>query len=183
MKGSSGEELGPLVEKLAEKTIGTIEKGGDKLVAPSIDKRDRIADLKRALGEAKRPVVLVKIVERHVGRETVDPAAQTELALLCRETGFEVIDSKAAATRKADVIIEGEAISEFALRQGDLVCVKARLELTARESGTGRVVAVDRQTEVVVDLTELLAGKAALQEAAASIAERLLPKLVAKTGK
>ena len=40
------------------------------------------------------------------------------------------------------------------------------------------LVLVDRQTAVVVDLSEQLAGKAALQEAAAVIAERLLPKLV-----
>jgi len=39
---------------------------------------------------------------------------------------------------------------------------------------------VDRQTALVVDLTEQLAGKAALQEAAARLAERLLPKLVTK---
>jgi hypothetical protein len=35
-------------------------------------------------------------------------------------------------------------------------------------------------TAVVVDLTEQIAGKAALQEAAAQIAERILPKLIVK---
>jgi hypothetical protein len=37
---------------------------------------------------------------------------------------------------------------------------------------------MDRQTAVAVDLSEQLAGKAALQEAAAVLAERMLPKLV-----
>jgi hypothetical protein len=41
-----------------------------------------------------------------------------------------------------------------------------------------KVVAVDRQTVVTVDLTEQIAGKTGLQEAAAQIAERLLPKLI-----
>ena len=45
---------------------------------------------------------------------------------------------------------------------------------------TDKVIATDRQTAVVVDLTEQIAGKAALQRAAAEIAERLLPKLVGK---
>ena len=44
--------------------------------------------------------------------------------------------------------------------------------------GELKVLAVDRHTVVVVDLTEALAGKSALQEAAAVIAERLLPKLL-----
>ena len=38
----------------------------------------------------------------------------------------------------------------------------------------------DRQTAVMVDLTEQLAGKAALQEASARIAERMLTKIVKK---
>ena len=48
------------------------------------------------------------------------------------------------------------------------------------ERVTERVIAVDRQTAIVVDLTEEIAGKQALQDAAASIAERMLPKLIAE---
>jgi len=40
------------------------------------------------------------------------------------------------------------------------------------------VVAIDRQTRVTVDLVEQIAGKQALQDAAADLAERLLPKLI-----
>ena len=39
---------------------------------------------------------------------------------------------------------------------------------------------MDRQTVVVVDLSEQIAGKTALQEAAADLAERMLPKLIDK---
>ena len=64
------------------------------------------------------------------------------------------------------------------MRRGNLVSVKARVELKAVDRKTGQVLAVDRETAVEVDLTEQIAGKKALQTAAAAIAERLLPKLV-----
>ena len=50
--------------------------------------------------------------------------------------------------------------------------------MKAIDRRTGRVLAVDRQTTVALDLTEIIAGKTALQEAAAKIAERMLPKLL-----
>jgi hypothetical protein len=56
--------------------------------------------------------------------------------------------------------------------------VKARLEVKAIDRASGEVIAVERQTRVAVDLSEQIAAKTALQEAAADIAERLLPKLV-----
>jgi hypothetical protein len=77
-----------------------------------------------------------------------------------------------------DVLIEGEGFSEFGLRRGNLVSVKARVEIKAIDRKSGEVLAIDRETAVEVDLTEQIAGKKALQNAAARIAERLLPKLV-----
>ena len=62
--------------------------------------------------------------------------------------------------------VTGEAFSEFAGRHGDLVSVKARVEVKAVDRKTGKVLAVDRQTAVAVDLAEQVAGKTALQEAA-----------------
>lgn len=140
---------------------------------------DRIAALKKQLGDAKRPVVAINVRERHVGQATIDPAAETELILFCKETGFDVLD-KTADAKKADVVMEGEGFSEFAMRHGNLVSVKARLEVKAVDRQTDKVIATDRQTAVVVDLTEQIAGKSALQKAAADIAERLLPKLINK---
>ena len=63
---------------------------------------------------------------------------------------------------------------------GNLVSVKARLEIKAIDCATDKVIAVDRQVAVEIDITEQIAGKKALQKAAAEIAERLLPKLVTK---
>ena len=179
VKGSLNAALGPMVEDLAGQVAETVRTEADKLVAKRLTPEDRIANLKAKLGENPRPKVLITVTERHVGQATLDPAAQTELMLLCKETGFTVIDPDKGSHKDADILIKGEGFSEFALRRGNLVSVKARLEITAVDRATDQVIATDRQTAVVVDLTEQIAGKAALQEAAAQIAERLLPKLKA----
>lgn len=178
VKGDASAALDVLAEQLAAKVAETIRTRGAELVPPPDKPEDRIAALKATLGEAKRPVLLIRIVERHVGQATIDPAAQTEMAMICGATGFEVLDANAGKGRKPDIIVEGEGFSEFGLRRGALVSVKARLEIKAVEVATDKVLASDRQTAVVVDLTEQIAGKAALQQAAAAIAERLLPALV-----
>ncbi|MDA3798436.1 MAG: curli assembly protein CsgG [Kiritimatiellae bacterium] len=177
VKGRTTDELGPLVEQLAEKVSAKISKDANTLVAKVETHKDRVAKLNKVMGDAKRPTVIVSIQERHVGQTTIDPAAETEISLLCKETGFTVLDS-AAGTKGADIIIKGEGFSEFAMRRGNLVSVKARLEVKAIDPATDKVIAIDRQVAVEVDLTEQIAGKKALQKAADMIAQRMLPKLV-----
>ena len=175
--GKSSDELGPLVEKLAERVAETITKQSDKLVAKVAATADRIAALKQKL-KGERPVVMVKISERHIGTARIDPAAQTEVTKFCKDTGFTVLDPEEGLKARTDIMITGEAISETAARHGNLISVKARVEIKAIDRKTDKILAADRQTALVVDLTENIAGKAALQEAAAILAERILPKLV-----
>jgi TolB-like protein len=179
VKGRTTDELAPLVEQLAAKVAAKIAASADQLVAKVVTREDRISALKKVLGKATRPVVSVSIHERHVGQATIDPAAETEISLFCKETGFEVLDA-AAGKKGVDIIIKGEGFSEFAMRRGNLVSVKARLEVKAIDPATDKIIAIDRQVAVEVDLTEQIAGKKALQKAAAMIAERMLPKLVKK---
>jgi hypothetical protein len=175
--GKSSDELAPLVEKLAEQVAETITKQADKLVARVASRADRIAELNKKL-KGERPTVMVMIRERHIGAPRIDPAAQTELTKFCKETGFTVIDPEEGLKAKADILITGEAFSETAIRQGNLVSVKARVEIKVTDRKTDKILASDRQTSLVVDLAEHVAGKSALQEAAAVLAERVLPRLV-----
>jgi len=178
VKGEMRDPLDKLVETLGRQVAATVAKEADKLVAKPVQREDLIGALAKQLGDARRPIVLVKVPERHIGQATVDPAAEIELITCCKEAGFEVIDPEAGNAKQADVVITGEGFSEFATRHGNLISVKARLEIRAVDRSTDKVLAADRQVRVVVDLTEQIAGKSALQQAAFDIALRLLPQIV-----
>jgi TolB-like protein len=178
VKGNVHDDLGKLVDDLGTEISKTVAQRADDLVAKPVSREDRIAALKKKLGDGKRPVVLIEIPERHVGQPTIDPAAETEITLFCTESGFKAIDPKEGRKKDADILIQGEAFSEHAVRHGNLISVKARIEVKAVDQASGKIVAIDRQTTVAVDLTEQIAAKNALQEAGAALAERLLPKIV-----
>jgi serine/threonine protein kinase len=175
------DELGPQVGKLADQVAEALATKSDQLL-PKVQARvDRLEALKKQLGNKVRPILWVGVPERAVGITRVpDPAAQTEIVKLAKDLGFPVVDAEEGAKGMAAILVTGEGVSEVGGRHGDLVTVKARLEVKAVDRATGKVLAVDRQVVVVVDVTEQLAGKAALQQAAADIAARILPKLVAK---
>ena len=175
VKGSAAASLPDLSAELTKKIVATLKQRSDTLVAKEKSRDDRIAAIKKGLKADKFPSVSVKIPERHFGTPVVDPAAETELLLILEKTGFKILDEKSAG--KADVEISGEAFSAFGLRKGNLVSCKARVELKARDRD-GHLLTADRQTSVAVDIAEQTAAKTALQNAAAELAERLLPKIV-----
>ncbi|MCE9532496.1 MAG: CsgG/HfaB family protein [Planctomycetes bacterium] len=178
VEGNTTDELGPLIGKLAESIGAAVEKNADSLVPKPLPLADRAAAINKKMGKAVRPSVMVKITERHIGAPAIDPAAQTEISLLCKEVGFDLIDGENGNPNKVAVLITGEGFSEVAGRIGGLFSVRARIEVKAVDPKTNKVLAIDRQTSLVVGLTENVAGKEALQEAAAILAERILPKLV-----
>jgi TolB-like protein len=177
VKGRPDDDLDRLAGELAREVANTVKSRAADLVANPVTRADRLETLKQKLGKGPRPTVAIQVTERHVGQRTIDPAAETELALFCRELGFSVVDNAPGSRGEADVLLTGEGFSEFAARHGQLVSVRARLELKAVDRRTGRVLAVGRQTTVAVDLTEQIAGKTALQDAAAELASRILPQL------
>jgi len=124
------------------------------------------------------PTLMIDIPEQHISRRVIDPAAETELSVYATELGFTLFDKGTARRNDADILIVGEAFSERAMGIGNMISVKARVEVRAIERETGRIIAIDRQTTVAVDIAEAIAAKNALQQAGALLAERMLPKIV-----
>jgi TolB-like protein len=176
-KGNVRDDLSSLISDLSARVSEAVRKRGDDLVAtvPTFD--DRLAALKEKLSKGRRPSVFIQVSERHGGCPSNDAAAEMELVLFCRELGFPVIDRRTGSKETADVLIRGEATSVVGLRHGPLISAKVRLEVMAIDRRSGLVLVVDRETARAVDLDEQLAGKAGLQQAAATIADRMLPKL------
>lgn len=175
---SLNDPLPPIADQLATEIVAVLRQQAAELVAAPRSEENRLEVLRKKLGDAKRPILSIAIAERHVGKATIDPAAETEMINLSRESGFEVLDASRVGKERSDILISGEGFSELAGSQGELLTVKGRVEIKAVQRTTGRVLATERQTVLVVDLAEHSAGKAALQQASAIIAERLLPKLV-----
>jgi hypothetical protein len=177
VKGAPATPLTDLAAELATKVAATVNEKGETLVAKVESREERIERLVRSLKRGNRPSVSVKIPEQHFGAPVIDPAAETELSLILQKAGFTVLDE--TSTQKPDIAITGEAFSAFAMRKGNLVSCRARVEIKAVETATGGILVSERQTSVAVDLTEQTAAKSALENAAMEMAERLVP-LIAK---
>ncbi len=174
VKGAEG--LDVLVGQLAREVNTAINESAESLLPPPVDKRQSIEKIQKMIEGKQLPVISVSIPEMHLSQAVPDPAAETEITYIYKEVGGSIIDAGTGDISKVDYKVVGEGFSEFSTRIKNLVSVKARLEVKVLNK-EGHVVAVDRQTSVKVDLNEMLAGKAALQEAAAMIAERIIPKM------
>ncbi|MGA2137804.1 MAG: CsgG/HfaB family protein [Verrucomicrobiia bacterium] len=178
VRGTTGSaSISDMSTDMAARIAKIVADKADTLVAKVEKPEDLIGRLQPQVQGKKLPTVSITIAERHIGTATIDPAAETEVGFILQKLGFAVTDKK-DTTAKADIEITGEAFSEFGMRKGNLVSCKGRVELKATDKATGRVLFIDRQTTVAVDLSEHLAGKTALQDAAAKLTERLLPALL-----
>lgn len=164
--------------ELSQKVSATIAGKGETLVAKVEDKQDIIARLRPLVeGRKELPSVSVVIDAMNMNRTDTDTSAQTEIAWVLENLGFTVIDVMATNT-KAGIEVTGSAISEFAMRKGNLVSAKACVEIKAVRQADGKVVLIDREPTVAVDLSPEAAGKEAQARAAAVLAERLVRAIV-----
>ena len=175
VKGRGAASMSDLADELAKKISKAVTEKGDTLVARTESREDRMKKIIDSLKGGKRPTVSVNIAERHFGQAVIDPSAQTEIAYLLQKAGFTVVDDK--SDKKPDIEITGEGFSAFGMRKGNLISCRSRLELKAQERKSGKILLIDRQTSVAVDIAEQSAAKAALQNAADELAGRVLPTL------
>jgi len=195
----------PLAEAillLAEDITALIRKEAAGLLPPDTKLADPLAEIRAAVGDRPLPVVAVVVPEEHQTHRApapvVDPAVETEIKRALIACGFKVVDTGRnaladwargmlegkkgpwpAALQDADVVVVGEAFSEFALRTGDLVTCTGRAEVNVIDRHTGEILLADRHTDRAVDLAEQTAGKTALQKAGHKLALAVARRLVA----
>lgn len=145
--------------------------------------------------KAKR--IMVVIPEIHIRQRVPDPAGETEIIKRLIAQGFNVVDQgqisaiknreqilaavnnqqaaiALAVEFRADIIIVGEAFSEFAGRAGNMVSTRARVEARAIQTDTGRILAADGKHDTGLDVAEFVSGKAALTKAGGQWADYFL---------
>ena len=196
IKGKPADGIDDLVVQLGEQLPQRVREAGPKLVAQT-PAADPLGQLKEQLRGRDLPVVAVVVFEEHHAQQTprqpVDPAVETELKQMLLEAGFEVqdVDQNELAdwARQAgagqvqawprglhgvDVVITGEAFSEYATSIGNLVSATGRAEINLVDRERGRIVLAGRETTRAVDLSEQIAGKKALQKAGRQLGLQVL---------
>ncbi len=193
--------LSEAVMLVAEDVAAVIQKNAAALLPPDVRLYDPIAPILKALGNRPRPALAVVIPEVHRTRVVVDPAVETEIKRTLLACGFRLVDTgnndladwakqmvkgeKPAwpgALADADLVVVGEAFSEFALRTGDLLTCTGRAEVNLISRHSGEILLADRQTDRAVDLAETTAGKTALQKAGRQLGLAICRRLVTYKG-
>ncbi|MDF3057804.1 MAG: curli assembly protein CsgG [Rariglobus sp.] len=170
--------IDPAVEELAGKIAQLTKKQALTLVAKVEDPAARIERLKKLTEGKTLPAVYVSVVEQHLTRAVIDPAVQTEMMIVLKEIGFPVVTVEEAAKLTDVVVISGEAFSELGMRRGNLVSCRARVEITVTQAATKKLLHVDRQMDVAIDIAEHIAAKKSLENAALKLLDRIVPQLV-----
>jgi TolB-like protein len=181
-KGPMDGDIGDVVQDLATKVSAYMAERGQQMLPKEQEEVDVVAELRRKFEGKPLPKFTVAVSESHLNRPIADPAVQTEITFLLRSLGATVVSSDKAASRqteKPDILISGDAFSEYAGTTNNLISVKGRVELKATDVKSGKVLAVGRDTVTAVDLAENIAAKSALQKAASRICLTFLPEAVA----
>lgn len=197
-KGPAKAEIDKTAKELSSKIGNYIAEHGEELLPDAGNTRDVAGQLRKAFQGKELPSFIVAISERTSDRPVTESAAGNEIAFLLNSVGAKVLATGPngagewareyvsatgreipADLREADVIIVGEGVSENLGTVNQLVSVKARLELKAVDTKTGRILAVGRATVTAVDLAESTASKSALQKAASMVCLTFLPEAVA----
>ncbi len=154
-------------------------------------------------GLAYKPRIMIVIPEQHFRRWIPDPAAETEIIRQFVKERFYVVDQNQgkqiryndetlAAARGnleaaaaiglkygAEVIITGEAFSEYVSREKGMVLCSARVEIRAIKTDTAQILYADAKDISALAVSENIAAKRALQKAASLLAPEFIEEVLA----
>jgi hypothetical protein len=195
-KGKLESNLSDIIDEVTGKLADGLDKWAQELLPKDEQIQNKIEILKQQLGDKKLPTVAIIVPEVHVNQLAVDPAAETEMKKIFQEVGFNIIEIRNRTISQwardflkdpgqpippdltdVNMIIVGEGFSEFGARIGELVSCTARLEINVINKEDGKVIASERITKRAVDLSELIAGKTALQAAGHELAIEAIEKI------
>jgi hypothetical protein len=186
-------EAGKALAKQVEGLVAQFEKDRSERVEAATTSK-----VKPVPAEWRRPTVMVIIPEMHVRQpQLIDPAGETEFVKRLLAEKFKVVDSEYvkmmkssqsaadtfrslktctqyAASKNADLLFYGEAISERGANVGDFTGCRGRVELKAIDVKTDEVLVADSAEGGASDLAETVAGKKAIQQAANRLADTFL---------
>lgn len=186
------------------------ENGNCKMTISATVSLTPLTEKLKSLGLLRQWKIMVMIPETHIGQKVPDPAGETEIIKQLMNAGYTVVDQKQvkqirdssvaikaaegdttaalelAAKFGADIIIVGEAFSEFAASTNNssyggvnvsLKSCKARVEARAIVADTGEIVAADGAYGTGIDAAENIAGKKALAQAGGKMAKFFIDEI------
>lgn len=166
--------------------------------------RDDLTAIGLLMVRKHKPRVMVVIPEQNLGKTVSNPAGETEIIKRFLEKGFKLVDqsqvskiryndrikaaiegdaklaAKIGLQHGAEVIIIGEAFSEPLGSIGGMVSSRARVDARVIKIDTGEIMAADGKQASGIDITEVVAGKKAIQKAAEDIADYMIEEILAK---
>jgi hypothetical protein len=166
-----------------------------------------IVEMLRQAGLLRQWRIAVLIPETHLRRPRIPDPAATALIRTLTDAGYRVVDRDFAghyrydslvmqawrgdvsalkvllSKTKADVLVIGEAFSQRPVQDATelpagMISCRARVELRAVFKATNEILTADSAQAGGVDLTEEIAGKVALENAAGEVGARLSERLM-----
>jgi len=170
-------DLVRLADDLSNRISQTITNQYTNLVAPeTVSMTQEIQNMIARLPGKPRPAVSVQIKEQFLSIKKSGHDSPAELGIIFKQAGFEVVDED--SDKRPDLLVTGSAMSADNGRGTDgLFSVSANLNVKVQERLGGKILYIDSQDGIGVDLNKRTACAKALRNAADKLALKMVPAL------
>lgn len=191
-----------VAQAMKDAVAALVEKLGSaaSVNVASADNSSKNSTACTAFPGGKSPRIMVVIPEIHITQRIPDPAGETEIIKKLVANRYNVVDQKQVAAIRdrekvltaiknpraaaslgvefgADIIIIGEAFSELASRERNMISARARVEARAIKTDTAQILAADGKFGSGLDTAEFVAAKTALRNAGTQWADSFLAQM------